>query len=56
MIKNLCCAARGHALAIWLHLALPSPLRSDPLGGQTRSAPRNIKFFKLDIYIKYLPF
>ena len=38
------CAARGHALAVWLRLALPSPLRSDPLADQTRSAQRNIIF------------
>ena len=25
----MCCAARGHALAVWHRLALPSPLRSD---------------------------
>ena len=30
-----------------LLLALPSPLRSDPLGGQMRSAPRNGKIFIL---------
>ena len=42
-----CCAARGHALAVWLRLALLSPLRSDPLVGQTRSAPHNIKIFFL---------
>ena len=34
-----CCAARGHALAIWLRLALLSVLRPDPLVGQMRSAP-----------------
>ena len=47
-INVCCCAARGHALAVWLRLALLSPLRSDPLGGQTRSAPRNK-------YLKYNP-
>ena len=38
---NLCCAARGHALAIWLRLALLSALLLATLGDQTRSAPRN---------------
>ena len=34
--QNPCCAARGHALAVWLRLAT--------LVGQTRSALRNNKF------------
>ena len=42
---HLCCAARGHALAVWHPLALLSALRASPLGVQTRSAPRNIKFY-----------
>ena len=42
---NFYCAARGHALAVWLRLALMSPLRSDPLIGQTSSAPGAISIF-----------
>ena len=47
----LCCAARGHALAIWHRYAAPRSIRPRyaraPLGGQMRSAPRNnkIKFY-----------
>ena len=39
--KNPCCAAQGHALAVFNLLALTSSLHSDPLVGKTRSAPRN---------------
>ena len=40
--------ARSHALAVWHRSAPPPSLRS--LGGQTRSAPRNIYFSSLDTY------
>ena len=43
----MCCAARGHALAIWHRSAPPrslSALRASPLIGQMRSAPRNNLF------------
>ena len=47
-----CCAARGHALAIWLRLALLSWLRPDPLGGQMRSAPAQHLPKTITIHIK----
>ena len=45
--QNPCCAARGHALAIWHRYAAPRSIRPRsaraPLGGQMRSAPAQHK-------------
>ena len=51
---DLCCAARGHALAVWLRLA-PSALAHAraPLGGQTRSAPRNNNYKYIAFYFSH---
>ena len=43
-VQNPCCAARGHALAVWLRLA-PSALAALGLHSAAKCAPRRATFF-----------